>query len=486
MPLRTAEQYKESLKDNRVVYFRGQRIRDVTQHPLLQIAIDHEATDYRLVADPHFRDLAVVRHPESGEEMSRYFLPPRSAEDLLRRSALIETACREGGALVVLSKVVGSDGLFGLLRTTKRIDAALGTSYHARATAFYDYCRANDLNFALAQTDVKGDRALRPSEQADPDLYLRIVEERPDGIVVRGAKVHTSNTTHANEMIVLPTRAMGEEDKAYAVAFAIPLATKGLTLIMSGYGSYTQRNPFDHPVSATVKMTETLTVFDDVFVSNERIFLKGEWQFAGALALSFVEYHRLTAISYKLPFLDLLVGAARVVAEYNGIEKAAHVRDKLFWLASYAETTRALTHQACIKAVPTELGMVIPNPALVNIAKHHFAAHFHQALSHVQDLAGGILVTGPAVEDVQSEETGPLIEKYLQGKKGTSGKERLQVLNLLQDITASDFGGYQAVLALHAEGSMEAEKLQLYREYDWQKAMAYARRMAGLGEGGAR
>jgi len=480
MPLRTVEQYQESLKDQRLVYFRGQRIADVTQHPLLQIAIEHEATDYRLMQDPSFRDLAVVRHSQSGAEMSRYFLPPRSPEELLRRSELIETACREGGTLVVLAKVVGSDALFGLLRTTKKIDAALGTRYHARVADFYDYCWQQDLSFALAQTDVKGDRSLRPAEQEDPDLYLRIVAERPDGIVVRGAKVHTSNTTHANEMIVLPTRAMGEDDKAYAVAFAIPLATKGLKLIMSGYGSYTQRNAFDHPVSSTVKMTETLTVFEDVFVPNERIFLKGEWQFAGALALSFVEYHRLTAISYKLPFLDLLAGAGRLVAEYNGIEKAAHVREKLFWLASYAETTRALTHQACIKAVPSDLGMVIPNPTIVNIAKHHFAANFHQALSHVQDLAGGILVTGPAVEDVQSEETGPLIEKYLKGRKGTSGKERLQVLNLIQDITASDFGGYQAVLALHAEGSMEAEKLQLYREYDWQKALAFARKMARI------
>jgi 4-hydroxybutyryl-CoA dehydratase/vinylacetyl-CoA-Delta-isomerase len=480
MSLRTSEQYRDSLRDQRTVYFRGQRIADVTQHPLLQVAIAHEATDYRLMHDPAFRDLAVIRHPESGEEMSRYFLPPRSPEELLKRSELIETACREGGTLVVLSKVVGSDGLFGLLRTTKKIDAALGTQYHARVKAFYDYCWKNDLNFALAQTDVKGDRALRPAEQEDPDLYLRIVEERPDGIVVRGAKVHTSNTTHTNEMIVLPTRAMGEDDKAYAVSFAIPLATKGLKLIMSGYGSYTERNPFDHPVSSTAKMTETLSIFEDVFVPNERIFLQGEWQFAGALALSFVEYHRLTAISYKLPFLDLLVGAGRLVAEYNGIEKAAHVRDKLFWLASYAETTRALTHQACVKAVPTELGMVLPNPAIVNIAKHHFASHFHEALSQVQDLAGGILVTGPAVEDVQSEETGPLIEKYLKGKKGTSGKERLQVLNLIQDITASDFGGYQAVLALHAEGSMEAEKLQLSREYDWQKVISYARRLARL------
>ncbi len=480
MPIRTVEQYTDSLKDDRLVYLRGQRVPEVTEHPLIQKAIDHEATDYRLMNDPEYRDLAVVRHPDSGEEMSRYFLPPRNAEELLKRSELIETACREGGTLVVLAKVVGSDAMFGLMRTTQKVDATLGTSYYENVKAFYDYCWKNDLSFALAQTDVKGDRSLRPSEQEDPDLYLHIVEERPDGIVVRGAKTHTSNTTHANEMIVLPTRAMGEDDKDYAVSFALPLNTSGLKLLMSGYGSYTERNEFDHPVSSASKMTETLTIFEDVFVPNDRIFLKGEWQFAGPLALSFVEYHRLTAISYKLPFLDLLAGAARLMAEYNGVEKAAHIKEKLFWLASYAETTRSLTHMACLKAVPTDFGMLIPDPSTVNIAKHHFAASFHQALSHVQDIAGGILVTAPAVEDLQSEETGPLIEKYLKGKKGTSGKERLQVVNLIQDITASDFGGYQAVLALHAEGSMEAEKMQLYREYDWSKVSDFARRMARM------
>ena len=481
MPLRTVEQYKNSLRDDRLVYFRGERVADITRHPLIQTAIDHEATDYRLMHDPEFRALAVVTNPDTGQEMSRYFLPPQNADQLLKRSKLIETAAREGGTLVVLAKVVGSDALFGLMRTARKMDAALGTAYSERVKAFYDYCCTEDVSFALAQTDTKGDRSLRPSEQADPDLYLRIVEERPDGIVVRGAKVHTSNTTHANEMIVLPTRAMGEDDRDYAVSFATPLDAKGLKLLMSGYGSYTQRNSFDHPVSSAVKMTETLTVFDDVFVPKDRIFLQGEWQFAGPLALSFVEYHRLTAISYKLPFLDLLAGAGRLMAEYNGIEKAAHVKEKLFWLASYAETTRALTHMACMKARPTDLGMVIPDPPTVNIAKHHFAADFHRALSHVQDLAGGILVTAPAVEDLRSEETGPLVEKYLTGKKGTSGKERLQVINLIQDITTSDFGGYNAVLALHAEGSMEAEKMQLYREYDWQRVRDYAGKMARLG-----
>ena len=114
MPLRTVEQYIDSLKDDRLVYFRGQRVPDVTGHPLIQTAIDHEATDYRLMHDPRYRSLAVARDPDSGVEQSRYFLAPRTADDLLTRSELIETACREGGTLVVLAKVVGSDALFGL------------------------------------------------------------------------------------------------------------------------------------------------------------------------------------------------------------------------------------------------------------------------------------------------------------------------------------------------------------------------------------
>ena len=210
---------------------------------------------------------------------------------------------------------------------------------------------------AVAQTDVKGDRSLGPSAQADPDLYVRIVERRADGIVVRGAKAHTSVSTNANELIVLPTRAMAEADRDYAVSFAVPIATPGLVLLASAYDSTgPQSSPVEHPISARHKMMETTTVFDDVFVPWERVFLAGEHEFAGPLALAFVEHHRFTAVSYKLPLVDALVGSALLMADLNGIAKAGHVREKLVQLISYAETLRGLTHYAAMRSSAARAG----------------------------------------------------------------------------------------------------------------------------------
>ena len=413
----------------------------------------------------------------TGQEYSRYFNIPANAEDLLKRSELIETSTRLGGTLVVLIKEIGTDCLFALHLVAKQMDDGLGTEYFPRVRAIYEHCRNNDLAMAVAQTDVKGDRSRGPAAQDRPDYYVRVVGRRPEGIVVRGAKIHTSVTPNANELFVIPTRNLTEADADYAVAFCIPLSTPGLKQIASPYGAG-HDNAFTHPISSRHKMMETLTIFDDVFVPNERVFMNREWQFAGALAKTFVEFHRFTAISYKLPLLDLLVGSALLIAEQNGIERAGHVREKLTWLISYAETVRMLTNVAAIHCTIKD-GIAVPDAAAVNIAKLHFASNYHQALMHVQDLTGGLLVTGPGEEDLKNPETGKYIDDYLGGAGAVSGEQRLRTINLISDLTTGEFGGYQAVLAIHAEGSLEAEKLAILREYDQEHVKKYARRIIG-------
>jgi 4-hydroxybutyryl-CoA dehydratase/vinylacetyl-CoA-Delta-isomerase len=476
MGLRTAEQYKASLRDGRAVFFRGEKVSDVTAHPVIGIAVEHAALDYRMAEDPKYRDLAVVR--EGSDEYSRYFHIPQNGDDLLKRSALIAASTREGATLVVLIKEIGSDALLALHIIGERLAAAGKPEYRERIRKFHRYCRDNDLAVAVAQTDVKGDRSMGPTQQEHPDYYVRVVEERPDGIVVRGAKVHTSVSTNTNEVIVLPTRAMRAEDKAYAVAFALPINTPGLKLIASPHGS-SRKNAFEHPISARHKMMETLTVFDDVFVPRDRIFLNGEIDFAGLLALTFVRFHRFTAVSYKLPLLELLAGAGYAIAEANGILRAGHVRDKLTHLAAYHTTVRGLIEHAA-RTCTYEDGVAVPNTLLTNVAKYHFAHNYHQGVQIVQDLAGGLLVTAPAEEDLKSEATREYVLKYMGGAKGFDAEKRLRLLNLISDLTSSDFGGYQEVLAVHAEGGFEAEKLQAYREYDFKSVAAYARNLAGL------
>ncbi len=476
MALRTAEQYKASLRDGRAVYFRGEKVPDVTAHPVIGIAVEHAALDYRMAEDAKYRELAVIK--EGADEYSRYYHVPKNGDDLLKRSNLIAASTREGATLVVLIKEIGTDALLALQILGAKMAAGGHPEYRERIQKFYRHCRDNDLAVAVAQTDTKGDRSLPPTQQEHPDYYVRVVEERPDGIVVRGAKVHTSVSTNTNEVIVLPTRAMRAEDKAYAVAFAVPMNTPGLKMIASPHGG-AKKNAFEHPISARHKMMETLTVFDDVFVPKECVFLNGEIDFAGLLALTFVRFHRFTAVSYKLPLLELMAGAAFAIAEANGISRAGHVRDKLTHLAAYHTTVRGLIEHAA-RTCTIEEGIAVPNTLLTNVAKYHFAHNYHQAVQIVQDLAGGLLVTAPAEEDLKSEATRDYVLKYMGGAKGFDAEKRLRLLNLISDLTSSDFGGYQEVLAVHAEGGFEAEKLQAYREYDFKTVAAYARKLAGV------
>jgi 4-hydroxybutyryl-CoA dehydratase/vinylacetyl-CoA-Delta-isomerase len=465
MALRTVDEYRSGLADGRSVFYRGQRIKDVVGEPELKLAVDHSALCYQ-IAESH-PELAVVE--ANGEQISAFYKLPRSRDDLIQRGALIEEVSRQGGGTIVL-KEVGSDAMFALIRATT------GQGLE-NAHAFYERVCRDDLAVAVAQTDVKGDRSLPPAGQADPDLYLHIVAEDADAITVRGAKCHTSFSANADELIVLPTRAMGAGDADYAVSFAIPIDTPGLNLYVSPY-SAGERNDFDFPLSSRHKLLESLTVFDDVRVPKDRVFLNRQPELAGPLALAFVDYHRFTAINYKLPLLDILVGAAILVAEANGISKSGHVRAKVTELITYAETVRGLAQLAALRSRPADQGVQQPDPLAVNMAKYHFAHGYRNATSTLIDLSGGILVTGPGFEDWSNPEIRAVLEKYYAA--AVPAERRLRILNFIADLTARDYGGYQGVLATHAEGSLEAEKMQIARSFDPARAVDYVSALAGL------
>lgn len=466
MGLRTPEQYRDGLRDGRRIFYRGDTVYDVVAHPELSPAVDHSALCYSIAADRP--DLAVRTDAEIGDYSAFYHLPT-SPEDLRERGALIEEVSRRGAGTIVL-KEVGSDALFALLR------AGQGEGLEA-ARAFSRRCLEGDLALAVAQTDVKGHRALGPSQQADPDLYLRVVDSDADSITVRGAKTHTSFSANADELIVLPTRAMGGDDGDYAVSFAVPIDTPGLNLYVSPYAAG-ERDEFSFPLSSKHKLLESLTVFDDVRVPRERVFLDRRPEQAGPLALAFVDYHRFTAINYKLPLLDIIVGAAHLVAEANGISRAGHVRDKIARLIAWAETVRGLAELSALRAREGAQGVWLPDPLAVNMAKYTFAHGFHEASATLIDLSGGLLATGPGSEDWDNPQIRAVLEKYYAA--AVPAEQRLRILNFIGDLTTRDYGGYQSVLATHAEGSLEAEKMQIARSYDPAAATDYVRRLAGI------
>lgn len=182
---------------------------------------------------------------------------------------------------------------------------------------------------AVGMTEVKGGRSLRPGEHEDPDLYVRIVERKADGIVVRGAKANITGPIYSNEIMVMPCRDIRKEERDYAVCFVLSVDTPGITFICHPSGAPREKREIEHPVSSKYGHTESLVVFEDVFVPWERVFMAGEWGFAGFLVSNFACQHRWTKCSGKAGQLDLLIGAAALIAEYNGIERAPHVRDRL-------------------------------------------------------------------------------------------------------------------------------------------------------------
>jgi len=476
--LRTVEEYVASLNDQRRVIFRGQLVGDLATHPHLSMGVRQTSLDFRLAEQSVHRDLLVTADREHGQLMSRYFVIPRGPEDLLLRRRLIETVTREGGGFPPLVKEIGTDALFALHIVASRMDRELGTAYLRRVRDYYSLARDGDFAMAVAQTDVKGDRGKRPAEQPYPDQYVRVVERNSNGILVRGAKAHTTNAVFANEIIVLPTRAMTERDKDYAVAFAVPANAEGVTMIASARG-FRATSRFDNPISSRFNMTESLTIFDNVFVPWDRVFMCGEWRAAGTLAKTFVDFHRFTAISYKPPLLECLLGAAALIADYHGVAKAPHVRDKLAWLIMYLETVRGLSKAAAYECKVME-GVAVPDTILTNAAKFYFAHGYHTAVRAVQDLAGGLVVTGPSEEDWQASEVRTMMEPFLGGRAGVAPEHRLRAINLIRDLTASDLSGYLEVLAIHAEGSLEAQKMAVLADYDLEQYMHMAMSLAGI------
>jgi 4-hydroxybutyryl-CoA dehydratase/vinylacetyl-CoA-Delta-isomerase len=273
---------------------------------------------------------------------------------------------------------------------------------------------------------------------------------------------------------------MTEDDKDYAVAFGVPVNAKGLTLISAEPEITAESTLFDHPIGKSVFINDATLVFDKVFIPNERIFLKGEWEFAGQVAYMFANFHRLSAETYKAMELELFTGAATTMAEYNGIERASHVREKLTWLVMYTEAVEVLGKAAveyCMAEEDTDL--VYPNPMYANICKFYFADNWHQATKYIQDIAGGIVATCPSSYDYNNPELHDMLDRVLGGKAGIPTEHRLRMVKLIRDLTSC----YEDVLTIHAEGSLEAQKLSILTMADFDRYKAAAKRAARIDDG---
>jgi 4-hydroxybutyryl-CoA dehydratase/vinylacetyl-CoA-Delta-isomerase len=470
MPLMTADAYRESLRDGRVVFWGGEQIEDVTRHPRFQVPLKVAMGDYAY-DDPALRPI-LTYETEEGTTAHRIYQVPRTAEDLMARVEL----CKR------MSLVGGTTGVFMALLTIKDRLAALNPMYAANVERLYRHARDNDLRAAEVITDAKGDRAKRAHEQVDPDLYLRIVERRADGIVVRGAKLHITGASVVHELVVMPTKAMNADEADYAVAFSVPANTKGVAIINRNFAP-AELNAFDYPGSVHASLPEGFVVFDDVFVPWDRVFLAGEHQLSAAFAQSLGLWERTLGLVEGLHRIEIMVGLAQLVAEHQGRAKESSSQETIADMIAYVEAVRMGLDYSCRNFETTPSGMVHPNTLGINVTKYNFVNEYHRFVRNLLTLSGGIVMTLPQEADLRNQASGAYLRKYMQSVPGVDVELQMRVLNLIRDMTADAYGGWNMVMTLQAGGGLKAQRIMMARGFDMAAAKAKALAHAGVASG---
>jgi 4-hydroxyphenylacetate 3-monooxygenase/4-hydroxybutyryl-CoA dehydratase/vinylacetyl-CoA-Delta-isomerase len=431
---------------------------------------------YDLAEDPNFKDLILTTSHLTGQTINRFTNVNRSADDLLKKQRMIRKACHLTGGCI--QRCMGCDAINSLSFVTYEVDKAYGTEYNKRFLKYLEHFQKNDLTAAAAQTDVKGNRSLRPAEQKDPDLYVHVVDKRKDGIVVRGAKNHITMASVADEIICVPTRAMREEDADYAVAFAVPADSEGIKLI-THVSNPRPRKVFKAPI-ADFGVADSFVIFDDLFVPWERVFMCGESPFAILLAHGFALYHRHSYTGCKPAVTDIVTGASALVAEYQGIADKPHVRSKLAHLSSVAELVYAAGIASAVEGQQHSSGTFIPNTVYANVGRRHAGMNIYHESEILADLAGGLPATLPFEEDFENPETKRFLEKYIMRKEDVSPDNVQLCFRLLSDMLCSSLGGASAVAGVHGGGSPIMEDIAIAATYDFDEKKRIAKYLAGI------
>ncbi|HAX81321.1 MAG TPA: 4-hydroxybutyryl-CoA dehydratase [Actinobacteria bacterium] len=478
-PLRTGADYMDSLRGRGLrIFFMGEPVAEPVDHPVIRPSIAAVAATYDLAStDP---DLAAAPSDISGVVVNRFLHVTTSADDVVAQNKMQRRLGQLTGTC--FQRCVGMDAINSLFSITYDVDARHGTPYHSRFIAWLAGVQRLNLVVGGAMTDAKGDRSKGPSQQSDPDMFVRVVERRDDGIVIRGAKAHQTGCINSHWILVMPTMRLTAADRDWAVVAAVPVEAAGLTYVYGRQSCDTRAMDGDIDVgNARFAGQEALIIFDDVFVPWEHVFLDGEFEFAAELVERFTAYHRRSYVC-KSGVGDVLIGAAALIAEYNGVEKASHIRDKLVEMAHLNETIYGAGIAASHESHPTAAGNWENDGLLANVCKHNVTRFPYEIARLAQDLAGGAVVTLPAQADFEHPEIGPLLDKYFQGRDGVPTEWRVRVLRLIENMTLGRNAVGYLTESLHGAGSPQAQRVQIARQMDVEGKKDLARRLAGIDE----
>ena len=486
--MKTPQEYIESLRKlNLVVYLFGKRIENVVDDPIIRPSLNAVALTYGMAQSPKFEGLMTATSHLTGKKINRFTHVHQSVEDLVKKSKMGRLMGSSRGAAFSGASAWTLSNALSI--TTHDIDAKHGTKYNERFLKYLAYVQENDLVCDGAMTDPKGDRSLPPHRQEDPDMFLRVVEKRDDGIVVRGAKVHQTGAVNSHEVIVMPTLSMREEDRDYAISFAVPSDSRGITYVMGRQSCDTRKLEKGELDRGNIRFGghEALIVFDDVFVPWERVFMFREHDFTGALVEFFASYHR-QSYACKVGVGDVLIGAVQTIAEYNGVEKASHVKDKIIEMNHLNETLYCGCIACASEGAGKPSGTYYVDPLLANVHKQNVTRFPYEIARLAQDIAGGLMVTLPSEEDLKSPAVGKWLEKCFKARSGVPTEHRMRILRLIENLTLGT-AAVRVSHRIHARGRIPsgAQRIMISRLVDMRDKQKNGKRLCGITEetGGA-
>lgn len=473
--LMTGEQYIESLKKlNTRVYMFGERVENWVDHPMIRPSINCVAMTYDLAQDPEYKDIMTATSNLTGRTINRFSHLHQSEEDLKNKVKMQRLLGQKTASC--FQRCVGMDAFNAVYSTTFEIDKKYKTHYFENFKKFLIMVQDEDLVVDGAMTDPKGDRSKAPHEQKEPDVFVHVVERREDGIVVSGAKAHQTGSINSHWHLIMPTQTMSEADKDFAVSFACPSDADGLYMIYGRQSCDTRKLEEGCCDTGNTKFggQEALVVFDNVFIPNEYIFMDGEYDFSNALVERFAGYHRQSYGGCKVGVGDVLIGAAALIAEYNGVSKNSIVKDKLIEMTHLNETLYACGLACSTEGKPTEAGNYQIDMLLANICKQNVTRFPYEIVRLAEDLAGGLMVTMPSDKDFKSEtvvgkngETiGEVCNKLYQAKDDVPTEDRRKLLRFIENMClGASAVGYRTE-SMHGAGSPQAQRIMIQRQGD--------------------
>ncbi|SYZ74221.1 4-hydroxybutyryl-CoA dehydratase/vinylacetyl-CoA-Delta-isomerase [Candidatus Zixiibacteriota bacterium] len=478
MALRTYSEYLDSLRRMRPnIHKFDELINDVTTHPATRNTIEGHGQSYKLLDDPAEREILTTTSSLTGEPISRYLSIIRAPEDMYANSRLKRHMFQKTGTCTG-GRCVGWTALNSMFLTTYEMDQKLGTDYHVRLLNWLRDAQSRDITVSGALTDPKGDRTKSPMAQDDPDMCLHIVEKRPDGIVVRGAKVMICGVAASNEIFILPGSGYKEAEKDYALSFVIPRDIENLTIVETRRPSDTRETEegFDIPVKDG-GITQAYLLFENVFIPKERVFMAGEYEFALNAVKYFISAYRAAIGGCVAGQGDVKIGAAVLTARANGLSSKVF-NDKLVKMHINNETTYGVGIAAAALGKRHPSGAWVCDMLLSNVNKIHVATLPYETSLLAQDIAGGIAETGciPAYKDIVSPKYGHLLKKYLKARH--SAESRVRAARLVEWATI----GAGVPGCMHGGGSPDGAKLMIRASENLEEKVQFARRLAGITE----